>query len=45
MMRKLLKDSNFYFFVAVTVILVLFISSSQTYEQQSQIGFRSEYCS
>jgi VanZ family protein len=41
MMRKLLKDSNFYFFVAVTVILVLFISSSQTYEQQSQIGLLS----
>ncbi|OTN75102.1 hypothetical protein A5886_000146 [Enterococcus sp. 8G7_MSG3316] len=40
-MKKLLKDSNFYFFVALAVIAVLFISSSQTYEQQSQIGLLS----
>lgn len=40
-MKKLLKDSNFYFFVALAVIVVLFISSSQTYEQQSQVGLLS----
>lgn len=40
-MKKLLKEPNFYFCIAVAVMVILFISSSQTYEQQSQIGLLS----
>ena len=37
-MKKLLKEPNFYFCIAIAVMVILFISSSQTYEQQSQIS-------
>lgn len=37
-MKKHLKNGNFYIGLAVVMMLILFISSSQTYEQQSQIG-------
>lgn len=40
-MKKLLKEPNFYFCIALAVMVILFISSSQTYEQQSQIGLLS----
>jgi VanZ family protein len=40
-MKKIWKEPNFYFVVALGIILILFISSSQTYEQQSQIGLLS----
>lgn len=40
-MKKLLKEPNFYFCIAIAVMVILFISSSQTYEQQSQIGLLS----
>lgn len=33
-----MKNGNFYLAVAALIMLILFISSSQTYEQQSQIG-------
>ncbi|MGM0228570.1 hypothetical protein IGJ28_000620 [Enterococcus sp. AZ091] len=35
MMKKMWKEPNFYFTIAVAVMVILFISSSQTYEQQS----------
>ena len=35
------KEPNFYFTIAVAVMVILFISSSQTYEQQSQVGLLS----
>ncbi|MGX7137873.1 VanZ family protein [Enterococcus silesiacus] len=37
-MKKQLKNSNFYILVAFLIMAVLFYSSSQTYEQQSQVG-------
>ncbi|MBM7687421.1 VanZ family protein [Enterococcus sp. AZ170] len=37
-MKKQLKNSNFYIFMAFLIMAVLFYSSSQTYEQQSQVG-------
>lgn len=37
-MKKQLKNSNFYIVVAFLIMAVLFYSSSQTYEQQSQVG-------
>ena len=40
-MKKLLKEPNFYFCIAIAVMVIIFISSSQTYEQQSQIGLLS----
>lgn len=37
-MKKIWKQPNFYFAIGIAVMVVLFISSSQTYEQQSQVG-------
>lgn len=37
-MQKQLKNGNFYLGIAVLLMLVLFISSSMTYQQQSQVG-------
>ena len=37
-MQKQLKNGNFYLGIAVLMMLVLFISSSMTYQQQSQVG-------
>lgn len=33
-----MKNGNFYLAVALLIMLILFISSSQTYEEQSQVG-------
>lgn len=35
-MKKLLKNPNFYFAIGIAIMVVLFISSCQTYEEQSQ---------
>ncbi|XUD02314.1 VanZ family protein [Enterococcus sp. AZ177] len=37
-MKKQLRNSNFYIVMAFVIMAVLFYSSSQTYEQQSQVG-------
>lgn len=37
-MQKQLKNGNFYLGLAVVMMLVLFISSSMTYQQQSQVS-------
>lgn len=37
-MKKQLKNSNFYIMIAFLIMAILFYSSSQTYEQQSQVG-------
>lgn len=37
-MKKQLQNGNFYLAVALLVMAVLFYSSSQTYEQQSQVS-------
>lgn len=37
-MKKYLKNSNFYILIAFLIMAILFYSSSQTYEQQSQVG-------
>lgn len=37
--NKIWQNPNFYFSIALCIILLLFYSSSQTYEQQSQVGF------
>ena len=37
-MQKQLKNGNFYLGIAVLMMLVLFISSSMTYQQQSKVG-------
>lgn len=34
---KILKNGNLFIFIAVLIMLVLFISSAQTYEQQSSV--------
>lgn len=36
--RRQLKNGNFYLAIAFLMMVVLFISSSQTYQQQSQVG-------
>lgn len=36
-MKKYLKSSNFYIMIAFLIMAILFYSSSQTYEQQSQV--------
>lgn len=36
-MKKMMKNGNFYLIIALLVMAVLFISSSQTYEQQSAV--------
>ena len=41
MKKNVERTSNFYFTIAVAVMVILFISSSQTYEQQSQVGLLS----
>ncbi|MCH4168370.1 MAG: VanZ family protein [Streptococcaceae bacterium] len=38
MKKKSLKNGNFWILIAVFMMLLLFYSSSQTYQQQSQIG-------
>lgn len=38
-MKQSLKNGNFYLAIAFIMMLILFISSSQTYEQQSSIPF------
>lgn len=35
-MKKLGKNPNLYFAIGIVIMVILFISSSQTYEQQSQ---------
>lgn len=35
-MKKLRKNPNLYFAIGIFIMVILFISSSQTYEQQSQ---------
>lgn len=37
-MKKIWKRPNFYFGIGIAVMVVLFISSSQTYAEQSQVG-------
>ena len=37
-MNKKLKNSNVYIAIAFLIMAILFYSSSQTYEQQSQVG-------
>lgn len=37
-MKKMSKNSNFYIIIAFIIMAILFYSSSQTYEQQSQVG-------
>ncbi|MBO0470093.1 VanZ family protein [Enterococcus sp. DIV0242_7C1] len=37
-MKKQLKNSNLYIAFAFLIMAILFFSSSQTYEQQSQVG-------
>lgn len=37
-MKKMWKQPNFYFAIGILIMVILFISSSQTYEEQSQIG-------
>lgn len=37
-MQKQLKNGNFYLGIAVLMMVILFISSSMTYQQQSQVG-------
>lgn len=40
--RKQMKNGNFYFAIAFLMMAVLFISSSQTYQEQSQVGLLSK---
>ena len=42
-MQKHMKNGNFYIGVAVLMMVLLFISSSQTYEQQSSVSFLSKW--
>lgn len=42
-MQKQLKNGNFYLGVAVIVMVILFISSSMTYQQQSQVSLIQKY--
>lgn len=44
-MKKQRLNGNFYFVIALLIMVILFISSSQTYAQQSQIGFLSKLLS
>jgi VanZ family protein len=44
-LKKHLKNSNLYIFVAFLIMAILFFSSSQTYEQQSQVGLLSKVLS
>ncbi|MGX7199623.1 VanZ family protein [Enterococcus nangangensis] len=37
-MKKQMRNGNFYLGLAMVMMVVLFISSAQTYEQQSQVG-------
>ena len=41
--KKQMKNGNFYLVVAVLIVAVLFYSSSQTYEQQSQVSRIEEW--
>lgn len=41
-MKKHWKNPNLYLIIALAMMLLLFISSSQTYEQQSQVGLLSK---
>ncbi|MGO2083976.1 VanZ family protein [Vagococcus sp.] len=36
-MKKIKKNGNIYLFIALIIMVILFISSSQTYEQQSTV--------
>ena len=42
-MKKQRLNGNFYLGIALIVMLVLFISSSQTYAQQSQVSFLEKF--
>lgn len=42
-MKKKLQNRNLYIVVAFVVMAILFYSSSQTYEQQSQVGFLAKW--
>ncbi|MBM7712101.1 VanZ family protein [Enterococcus xiangfangensis] len=42
-MRKQLKNGNFYLALAGLMMLILFISSSMTYQQQSQVSLIQKY--
>lgn len=42
-MKKMMKQSNFYFLIAFLLMALLFYSSSQTYEQQSQVVFLDHF--
>lgn len=44
-MKKYLKDSNLYLVLAFVIMAILFFSSSQTYQQQSQVGFLDKWLS
>lgn len=41
-MKKSIKNGNFYLIVGFLIMAILFYSSSQTYEEQSQIGLLSK---
>lgn len=42
-MKKYLKSGDFYIVVAFLIMAILFYSSSQTYEQQSQVGLLNKW--
>ncbi|MBL1228660.1 VanZ family protein [Enterococcus sp. BWB1-3] len=44
-MKNFFRNSNVYLICAFIIMGILFYSSSQTYEQQSQIGFLQKYFS
>lgn len=44
-MRKQLKNGNFYLALAALMMLILFISSSMTYQQQSQVSLIQKFLS
>lgn len=37
-MQKQLKNGNFYIGIALLMMVILFVSSSMTYQQQSQVS-------
>ncbi|MGK0550855.1 VanZ family protein [Enterococcus faecalis] len=44
-MKKYVKDSNLYLVLAFVIMAILFFTSSQTYQQQSQVGIIDKWLS
>lgn len=42
-MKQHVKNGNFYLFISFVVMLILFLSSSQTYEEQSSLSFLEKW--